>query len=69
MSTRWTRVARGTLAAGLSTFVAAFSHAAAGGSAPSIAALSLAIAFSILGVVVLNLFLAINHRSDRYIAM
>ena len=29
----------------------------------------LAIAFSILGVVVLNLFLAINHRSDRYIAM
>ncbi|MBF4632895.1 hypothetical protein ITJ38_00590 [Agreia pratensis] len=46
MSTRWTRVARGTLAAGFSTFVAAFSHAAAGGSAPSIAALSLAIAFS-----------------------
>ncbi|BDA83201.1 membrane protein [Aureimonas sp. SA4125] len=27
------------------------------------------IAFSILGVVVLNLFLAINHRADRYIAM
>jgi hypothetical protein len=46
MSTRWTRVARGTLAAGFSTFVAAFSHAAAGGSAPSIAALSLALAFS-----------------------
>jgi uncharacterized membrane-anchored protein YitT (DUF2179 family) len=28
-----------------------------------------AIAFSILGVIVLNLFLAINHRADRYIAM
>jgi uncharacterized membrane-anchored protein YitT (DUF2179 family) len=27
------------------------------------------IAFSVLGVVVLNLFLAINHRADRYIAM
>lgn len=46
MSTRWTRVARGSLAALLSTFVAAFSHAIAGGSAPSVAALSLAIAFS-----------------------
>ncbi|SKA80941.1 hypothetical protein SAMN06295879_0260 [Agreia bicolorata] len=46
MSTRWTRVARGSLAAGFSTFVAAFSHALAGGTAPSVAALSLAIAFS-----------------------
>lgn len=46
MSTRWTRVARGSLAAVFSTFVAAFSHAIAGGTAPSIAAVSLAIAFS-----------------------
>lgn len=28
-----------------------------------------AIGFSVLGAVVLNLFLAINHRADRYIAM
>lgn len=28
-----------------------------------------AIAFSVLGAVMLNLFLAINHRADRYIAM
>jgi hypothetical protein len=48
MSTRWTRVARGTLAALVSTFVAAFSHAIAGGSAPSIAAVSLAVAFSVI---------------------
>ena len=27
------------------------------------------VAFSVLGAVVLNLFLAINHRSDRYIAL
>jgi hypothetical protein len=53
MSTRWTRVARGSLAAVFSTFVAAFSHAAAGGSAPSIAALSLAVAFSTMTCVAL----------------
>jgi hypothetical protein len=53
MSTRWTRVARGTLAAVFSTFVAAFSHAIAGGTAPSIAALSLAIAFSTIACVAL----------------
>ncbi len=27
------------------------------------------VAYSVLGAVVLNLFLAINHRSDRYIAL
>jgi hypothetical protein len=53
VSTRWIRVARGTLAALLSTFVAAFSHAAAGGAAPSGAALSLAIAFSTIVCVAL----------------
>jgi hypothetical protein len=25
--------------------------------------------YSVIGTVVLNLFLAINHRSDRYIAL
>jgi hypothetical protein len=53
VSTRWTRVARGTLAALLSTFVAAFSHTAAGGSPPSSAALSLAVAFSTIVCVAL----------------
>jgi hypothetical protein len=53
MSTRWTRVARGTLAAVFSTFVAAFSHAIAGGNAPSVAALSLAVAFSTIACVAL----------------
>ncbi|WP_374946331.1 hypothetical protein [Agreia sp.] len=53
MSTRWTRVARGSLAALVSTFVAAFSHAVAGGTAPSVAALSLAVAFSTLVCVAL----------------
>ena len=53
MSARWTRVARGSLAAAFSTFVAAFSHAASGGSAPGVAALSLAVAFSTLVCVAL----------------
>ena len=53
MSARWTRVARGSLAAAFSTFVAAFSHAVSGGSAPGVAALSLAVAFSTLVCVAL----------------
>lgn len=53
MSARWTRVARGSLAAAFSTFVAAFSHAISGGSAPGVAALSLAVAFSTLVCVAL----------------
>ena len=35
MHSRWARVARGITAAAFATFVAAFSHALAGGSAPS----------------------------------
>jgi hypothetical protein len=35
MNSRWARVARGITAAGLATFVAAFSHVIAGGAAPS----------------------------------
>jgi hypothetical protein len=46
VNARWTRVVRGLLAASMSTFVAAFSHAVSGGGAPSVAALSLAVAFS-----------------------
>lgn len=46
--TRWTRVARGTLAALVSTFVAAFSHAVAGGPLPGAAGLALCLAFSSL---------------------
>lgn len=36
MDSRWARVARGTVAATFATFVAAFSHSIAGGSAPSV---------------------------------
>ena len=36
MDSRWARVARGTIAAGFATFVAAFSHVVAGGQAPSL---------------------------------
>jgi hypothetical protein len=46
VNARTTRVTRGLLAASISTFIAAFSHAVAGGGAPSVAALSLAVAFS-----------------------
>jgi hypothetical protein len=46
MATRWARFARGWLAAGFATFVAAFFHAASGGDAPSTAGVSLALAFS-----------------------
>ena len=44
--TRWARVARGTLAALVSTFIAAFSHAVAGGDLPGTAGLALCFVFS-----------------------
>ncbi|MCU1440582.1 MAG: hypothetical protein JWP85_1579 [Rhodoglobus sp.] len=46
MDSRWARLARGFTAAGFATFVAAFSHAVAGGAAPS--------AFGILASFVLS---------------
>jgi hypothetical protein len=46
MSSRWARVARGLLAAGFATLVAAVFHTASGGAAPSVLALSLSLAFS-----------------------
>ncbi|WP_168627001.1 hypothetical protein [Cryobacterium sp. BB307] len=46
MSTRWARVARGQAAALVSTFVAAFSHAAADGALPGPAGILLCLAFS-----------------------
>lgn len=46
MTTRWARFARGWIAALVSTFVAACSHALAGGSLPGAAGLALCLAFS-----------------------
>lgn len=46
--TRWARVARGTVAAVVSLFIAAFSHSLAGGSLPGIAGISLCLTFSII---------------------
>ncbi len=48
MTSRWARVARGGLVASIAVFVAAFSHVAAGGSAPGSAGTALAVAFALL---------------------
>jgi len=48
MSSRWARVARGFLVAAFSVFVAMFSHAIAGGSAPGGVGLGLALTFATL---------------------
>jgi len=54
MNGRGMRVARGLAAAGIATFVAGFSHAAAGGGAPGGAGLALALAFSAVVCVLLT---------------
>lgn len=46
--TRWGRVARGTVAALLSVFLAGFAHSLAGGALPGIAGIALVVTFSIL---------------------
>ncbi|MEO6942420.1 MAG: hypothetical protein ABI238_00855 [Terrimesophilobacter sp.] len=46
--TRWARVARGTVAAVVSLFIAAFSHSLAGGALPGIAGISLFLVFSVM---------------------
>lgn len=46
--TRWARVARGTAAATVSLFVAAFAHSLAGGGLPGVAGVSLCIIFSVI---------------------
>lgn len=46
--TRWGRVARGTIAAVVSVFFAAFAHSLAGGSLPGFAGLALCLTFSII---------------------
>jgi hypothetical protein len=46
MTTRWARFARGWIAALVSTFVAVFSHALAGGSIPGLAGIALCLSFS-----------------------
>jgi hypothetical protein len=48
MSSRWARVARGFLVAAFSVFVAMFSHAIGGGSAPGGVGLGLALTFATL---------------------
>ena len=53
MSTRWARFARGWLAAGIATFVAAFFHAATGGNPPGLLAITLSLAFSGIACVAL----------------
>jgi len=54
MNGRAMRVVRGLAAAGIATFVAGFSHAAAGGGAPGGAGLLLAMAFSVVVCVLLT---------------
>src|SRR5690554_5818533 len=46
MTTRWARVLRGQVVAVCATFTAAFSHGAADGAHPPLAAIALALAFS-----------------------
>lgn len=46
--TRWGRVSRGTVAAAVSLFLAAFFHSLAGGSLPGIAGIMLCVTFSII---------------------
>jgi hypothetical protein len=53
MATRWARFARGWLAAGFATFVAALFHVASGGDAPGTAGVALALAFSGIACVAL----------------
>jgi hypothetical protein len=48
MTTRWTRVVRGLVAASVAVFVADFAHVAGGGDAPGFAGIALALAFSTL---------------------
>lgn len=48
MTSRWARVLRGGLVASVAVFVAAFSHVAAGGSAPGSAGTAIAVAFALL---------------------
>jgi hypothetical protein len=51
---RWSRVARGSAAATVSVFVAAFSHSVAGGSLPGVTGIALCLALSVLVCVALT---------------
>jgi hypothetical protein len=53
MTTRWARVARGTLTACFAVFVSALFHAVAGGGAPSVLAVILCLAFCVPACIVL----------------
>jgi hypothetical protein len=48
VASRWARVVRGTLVAAFAVFVAMFSHVAAGGSAPGMPGLAIALAFGVM---------------------
>jgi hypothetical protein len=54
MTTRWARVVRGQAVAVIATFAAAFSHGAADGAHPPVAAIALALAFSSIACVLLT---------------
>lgn len=65
MTKRWARVVRGQAVAVFATFAAAFSHGAADGGHPPIAAIALALAFSSVACV----FLAARHFSRPRLAV
>lgn len=54
MATRWARVFRGWLTAGLSVFIAALSHVAGGGAPPGLLGVVLALVFGGLASVALT---------------
>lgn len=54
MTTRWARIARGTIAALVSTFVALFFHGVAGGPIPPLAALVACVVFAALVCIALT---------------
>jgi hypothetical protein len=54
MTTRWARVARGTLAAAFAVFVAALFHVAAGGGVPSALAVTVSLALCVPACVLLT---------------
>lgn len=54
MGTRWARLARGTIAAAVATFLAAFSHSVAAGEVPSTFSLTVSFALSVFVCVALT---------------
>lgn len=69
MTTRWARVARGTLAACFAVFVAALFHAAMGGGVPSVLAITLALTFAVPACVLLTGRRMPRARSSRAVLL